>query len=101
MGLMLAKPSKFIGFDSKRSPDEGEFQMTPDAIQAAIRRHLPDAEVTVTDLTGTRDHYQVTVRSRAFEGKSRIAQHKMVYGALEGEVGGAIHALALTTSIKG
>lgn len=72
--------------------------MSPEEIEAAILRKMPDARVTVTDLTGTKDHYQVSIVSQAFAGKSRIAQHKMVYEALGETVGHAIHALALKTS---
>ena len=74
--------------------------MKPSELEAAVRRALPDARVKVVDLTGTEDHYEVTVVSALFEGKSRIEQHKMVYRALGGEVGGAIHALALKTSAR-
>lgn len=74
--------------------------MKPSELEAAVRRALPDARVKVVDLTGTEDHYELTVVSALFEGKSRIEQHKMVYRALEGEVGGAIHALALKTSAR-
>ena len=68
----------------------------PDAVQSAI----PDARVTVEDLTGGGDHLQVSVVSAAFEGLSRIRQHQLVYGALQQELASeAIHALALTTAV--
>ena len=53
----------------------------PDAVEAAIQQVIPDANVTVEDLTGGGDHLQVTVVSSAFAGLSRIRQHQMVYGA--------------------
>ena len=55
----------------------------PDAVEAAIQLIIPDANVTVEDLTGGGDHLQVTVVSSAFAGLSRIRQHQMVYGALQ------------------
>ena len=59
---------------------------------------MPDAEVRVTDLTGTMDHYDVRVRSQAFDGKTLLDQHRMVYSALEAaRQDGRIHALQLTT----
>ena len=71
----------------------------PDAVEAAIKQVIPDANVTVEDLTGGGDHLQVTVVSSAFAGLSRIRQHQMVYGALQQELASeAIHALALNTS---
>jgi len=71
----------------------------PDAVEAAIQQVIPDANVTVEDLTGGGDHLQVTVVSSAFAGLSRIRQHQMVYGALQQELASeAIHALALNTS---
>jgi len=71
----------------------------PDAVVAAIRRQLPDAEVTVEDLTGGGDHLQVSVVSEAFRDLNRVRQHQLVYGALQEELASeAIHALALRTS---
>jgi stress-induced morphogen len=70
---------------------------SPDAVRERILVHLPDAKVEVSDLTGTQDHFQATVVTPAFAGKSRIEQHKMVYAALGELMTGPIHALALTT----
>ena len=67
-------------------------------IEAMIRAALPDAEVEVRDLAGDGEHYAAKVVSAAFKGKTRVQQHKMVYDALQGRMGGALHALALTTS---
>ncbi len=72
--------------------------MTPTELKAALLRAFPDAEVEVTDLTGTSDHYQARIVSEAFSGKSRIEQHRMVYAALGDAMRGAVHALALQTS---
>jgi len=68
-------------------------------IEAMIRAALPDAEVTITDLAGDGDHYAAHVVSEAFRGKLRVAQHKMVYEALGGRMGGELHALQLTTAV--
>ena len=67
-------------------------------IEAMIRAALPDAKVEVRDLAGDGEHYAAKVVSPAFKGKSRVQQHQMVYDALEGRMGGELHALALTTS---
>ena len=68
-------------------------------IERLIKAKLPDAEVTITDLAGDGDHYAANVVSEAFRGKSRVQQHQMVYEALEGRMGGVLHALALQTSV--
>lgn len=68
-------------------------------IEALIKTALPDAEIEMKDLAGDGDHYQAHVTSAAFAGKSRITQHKMVYEALGGRMGGELHALQLTTSV--
>ncbi|OXT00871.1 BolA family transcriptional regulator [Notoacmeibacter marinus] len=68
-------------------------------IQRLIEEALPDAEVTIRDLAGDGDHYAAEVVSEAFRGKSRVAQHQMVYQALKGKMGGELHALALQTSV--
>jgi stress-induced morphogen len=67
-------------------------------IEAMIKTALPDAEVTITDLAGDGDHYAAHVVSAAFVGKARVAQHKLVYAALGGRMGGELHALQLTTA---
>ncbi|MCP5364909.1 MAG: BolA family transcriptional regulator [Hyphomicrobiales bacterium] len=68
-------------------------------IEALIRESLPDARVTIEDLRGDGDHYAALVISAEFKGKSRVQQHQMVYGALKGRMGNALHALALQTGI--
>ena len=72
--------------------------MAASEIEELIRAAFPDAEVTIEDLAGDGDHYQARVTSGAFKGKTRVQQHKMVYDALQGRMGGALHALALQTS---
>ncbi|MBV1918448.1 MAG: BolA family transcriptional regulator [Sphingomonadaceae bacterium] len=73
--------------------------MAADDIESMIRTALPDAQVTITDLAGDGDHYSAHVVSAAFSGKTRVAQHKMVYEALGGRMGGELHALQLTTAV--
>jgi stress-induced morphogen len=67
-------------------------------IEALIKSALPDAQVTIEDLAGDGDHYAATVISAAFKGISRVKQHQLVYAALQGRMGGALHALALQTA---
>jgi stress-induced morphogen len=67
-------------------------------IEGLIRARFPDAEVTIRDLAGDGDHYAAHVVTSEFKGKSRVQQHKMVYDALDGRMGGVLHALALTTA---
>ncbi len=66
-------------------------------IERLIKEGIPEARVEIKDLAGDGDHYAATVTSAAFRGKSRVQQHQMVYSALQGRMGGALHALALTT----
>ncbi|NCY25657.1 MAG: BolA family transcriptional regulator [Rhodospirillales bacterium] len=73
--------------------------MQADEIAGFIKSALPDAEVIIKDLAGDGDHYAAHVTSAAFKGLPRVRQHQMVYAALQGRMGGALHALALTTAI--
>ena len=73
--------------------------MAASEIERLIRNDFPDAEITIEDLRGDGDHYAAYVVSSAFIGKSRVQQHQMVYGALQGRMGGELHALALQTSV--
>ncbi len=74
--------------------------MSAREIETLIKQAFPDAEVAITDLAGDNDHYAAMVKSRAFKGKTRVQQHQMVYDALKGRMGGALHALSLQTSAK-
>ena len=67
-------------------------------IERLIKERFPDAEIRIEDLAGDGDHYSASVVSEAFRGKSRVQQHQMVYEALQGNMGGVLHALALKTS---
>tara|TARA_Y100000590_G_scaffold297736_1_gene335610 strand:- start:3419 stop:3649 length:231 start_codon:yes stop_codon:yes gene_type:complete len=66
-------------------------------VKSLIKEALPDAEITIEDLAGDDNHYSATIKSKAFAGKSKIDQHKIVYKALKGKMGNELHALALNT----
>ncbi|MAI91558.1 BolA family protein [Ponticaulis sp.] len=67
-------------------------------LESLLREGFPDAEINLTDLAGDNDHWSAEVISEAFRGKTRVAQHQMVYAALKGQMGGELHALQLKTS---
>ena len=69
-------------------------------IEKFIKDAFPDAEIEMKDLAGDDNHWAATVKSAAFKGKSRVAQHQIVYAALKGNMGGVLHALQLTTVAK-
>ncbi len=73
--------------------------MDAHAIERMIKEGIPDAQVTIRDLASDGDHYAAEVVSASFHGKSRVQQHRMVYEALKGNMGVALHALALQTSV--
>lgn len=73
--------------------------MSAAEIHDMIKEALPDAEVNIEDLRGDGDHYAAFVTSAAFAGKSRVQQHQMIYAALQGKMGGELHALALQTAV--
>ncbi len=68
-------------------------------LQNMLAEAFPDAIIDVVDLAGDGDHYQASIVSAQFVGKSRIQQHQMVYQALKGKMGDELHALALKTRI--
>lgn len=72
--------------------------MQPEAIQEILAQNFSGAEITVEDLTGTRDHFEVRVMWSGFQGKSLIEQHQAVNRALEAALeDGRIHALKIKT----
>jgi stress-induced morphogen len=66
-------------------------------LEGYLQEAFPDARITLTDLAGDNDHWSAEIVSDAFRGKTRVAQHQLVYAALKGRMGGVLHALALTT----
>ena len=66
-------------------------------IENMIKTAIPDAEITIEDLAGDNNHYSATIKSKIFNGKSKIEQHKLVYKALKGKMGNELHALQLNT----
>ncbi|QQG36040.1 MAG: BolA family transcriptional regulator [Micavibrio aeruginosavorus] len=73
--------------------------MDAQTIEKMIKDGIPDAVVNISDLRGDGDHYAAYIVSEAFRGKSRVQQHQMVYAALQGKMGGELHALAIQTAI--
>jgi len=72
--------------------------MAAEDIERLIKAQFPDATIQIEDLAGDGDHYAASIVSEAFRGKSRVQQHQMVYDALQGNMGGVLHALALKTA---
>ncbi|MEO1322766.1 MAG: BolA family transcriptional regulator [Pseudomonadota bacterium] len=71
--------------------------MTRETLEGFLTEAFPEAEIVLTDLAGDNDHWQAEIISEQFRGKTRVAQHQMVYAALKGKMGGELHALALKT----
>jgi len=72
--------------------------MSVETLHGHLIEAFPDAEIVIEDLAGDGDHYRARIVSKAFAGMPRVRQHQLVYAALKGEMGGALHALALETS---
>ncbi|RZI46426.1 BolA/IbaG family iron-sulfur metabolism protein [Candidatus Finniella inopinata] len=68
-------------------------------LEKLLRDCFQDGVIEIQDLAGDNDHYQVTVLSDDFIGKTRVQQHQMVYQALNGKMGGDLHAMALKTGV--
>tara|TARA_Y100000816_G_C25548765_1_gene297184 strand:- start:251 stop:481 length:231 start_codon:yes stop_codon:yes gene_type:complete len=71
--------------------------MSEEEIKQFIMDAIPDCSVEIEDLKGDGDHYSATVKSKSFNGKTRVEQHKMVYDAFKGKMGSVLHALKLKT----
>jgi acid stress-induced BolA-like protein IbaG/YrbA len=72
--------------------------MDAKTLESLILNAMPEASVRVEDLRGDGAHYSAYVAAQAFDGKSRVEQHRMVYAALKGRIGDAIHNLTLQTT---
>lgn len=75
--------------------------MTPGEVRARLEQAYPDAKIEVFDLTGTHDHYQVTIESDAFAGMSRIQRQRHVMDVFAPELKtGEVHALTIQAAPK-
>ncbi len=70
---------------------------SPQKIQLIVEEKLPGSSAKVVDMTGTNDHFEMTVVYNLFEGKNPVERHRMVYAVLGSAVGAEIHALKLKT----
>lgn len=70
-----------------------------ETLKTLVGQAIPDAVVNVRVYSGD-DHFEMEVISAAFAGKTRVAQHQMVYAALGDYMREAVHALALTTKVS-
>lgn len=68
-------------------------------LESLIRLGFPEANFEVLDLAGDGDHYELRISCKSFQGLSKVMQHKKVYEALQGKMGGELHALAIQTSV--
>ena len=66
-------------------------------IKRLIKEAMPDAEIIIQDLAGDENHYSATIKSKVFNGKSKVEQHKIVYKSLKGKMGNELHALSINT----
>ena len=67
-----------------------------DTLIAYVRTALPDAVVSVTDRTGTMDHFSLRVVSDRFKGKGLLDRHRLIYQALDEPMkDGRIHAVEI------
>ena len=66
-------------------------------IRSLIKEAIPDAEIIIQDLAGDENHYSATIKSKVFNGKSKVEQHKIVYKSLKGKMGNELHALSINT----
>lgn len=67
-------------------------------LETLLRDAFPEAEINLKDLAGDDDHWSAEIIDEAFRGKTRVAQHQLVYAALGGRMGNELHALQLKTS---
>jgi stress-induced morphogen len=71
--------------------------MQLDLVQKVLSSHFADAQIDIQDMFGDGQHIKIYICSSHFNGKSLLAQHRMVYDVLGEIVGGKIHAVSLQT----
>lgn len=75
--------------------------MTQEMMMTRLQAAYPDGAIEVVDLTGTEDHWEVSIESSAFAGMTRIKQHQAVMAVFGPELKtGEVHALSIKTKVK-
>ena len=69
-------------------------------IKKLILTSIPDASIEIKDLVGDNNHYEAKIKSKTFNGMSKINQHKLVYKSLKEKMGNELHALSIITEGK-
>jgi len=74
--------------------------MTKEQMTERLKAEYPEGQIEVFDLTGTADHWEVSVESGKFKGLSRIQQHQHVMAVFGPELKtGEVHALSIKTKV--
>ncbi len=74
--------------------------MDPSEVKKMVERAFANAQVEVSDMTGTFDHFQIRIISKLFHGKPLVEQHRMVQQAVQSALNdGRIHAIQVKTSV--
>lgn len=68
--------------------------VTPDSVKQGISAGLACDQLEVM---GDGQHFEALIVSAAFEGKSRVQRHQLVYAALGDRMRQEIHALSMRT----
>lgn len=68
--------------------------VTPEQLKNWIETGFDDAQISVE---GDGHHFEAVIVTPAFEGKSRIQRHQMVYAALGDKMKAEVHALSMKT----
>jgi acid stress-induced BolA-like protein IbaG/YrbA len=63
-----------------------------------VRRYIADGlDCDVLQVEGDGQHFNALIVSRAFEGRSRVQRHQLVYKALGERMRAEVHALSMRT----
>ena len=69
-------------------------RLSPTALDVIDESHLHAGHAGAND-RGVGSHFRVRIASPVFEGRSRVARHRLVYDALQDFIDGGVHALAV------
>lgn len=70
--------------------------MTTEEMRTRLKEAYPEADIHVHDMTGSQDHYQISITSLQFKGLSRIQRHQAVMEVFDAELkSGEVHALTI------
>lgn len=78
---------------------EGIYRLLNQAFSPSTLEVIDDGEQHINHAHANKGHFRIIIKSLAFNNKSKVESHRMIYKILEPFMNNGIHALIIHTSV--